>query len=229
MSATQRLAIWPRSRLLDRQKREWVMTAGLARARVTGRWVLCGRGRLALGRRQSFFRCRRLCAEAIVSGASACQWTTTTSAGTARRSGAAAARRRWFRPRTQPARVWCLGEATHHTAPACGTDGGGASEVYARGSVNAEIAACGSVWSTTPVVDEAACSSGCGVGGGNGDRDGGGARRRRRGGGRRSGAGPAMTSSPMPPRRSKPRRATRPTSRRPNTRRWRRVTTKPAG
>ena len=90
----------------------------------------------------------------------------------ARQSGAAAARRRWFRPRTQPARVWCLGEATHHTASACGTDGGGASEVYARGSVNAEIAACGSVWSTTSVIDEAACSSGCGVGGGNEDRDG---------------------------------------------------------
>ena len=93
MSATQRWAVWHRSRLLDRQKRGLGMTAGSARARVTGRWVLCGRDRLALGRRQNFFRCRRRCAEAIDSGTTACQWTTSTSAGTARRSREAAAQR----------------------------------------------------------------------------------------------------------------------------------------
>ena len=38
MSATKRWAVWPRSRLIDRQKKGLVMTAGLARARVTGRW-----------------------------------------------------------------------------------------------------------------------------------------------------------------------------------------------
>ena len=84
-----------------------------------GRWGLCGRGRLALGRRRSCFKCRRRCAEAIVSGVSACRSTTSTSTRTSRshwRMGqtrrmamrwprGVAARRRWFHLRAQPTRV----------------------------------------------------------------------------------------------------------------------------